>query len=337
MKTMHLMASILALGCLSGTAAAVEIYAGNGIGFSNNTVDKSTGPWVANMTFSKQDLKKGTAGEIHTGQDITPAQQAADAATGGVAQLVHPTRSMAWCDPLSNPDDDTSIDNCWGWSMFSKWVVVDLNALQKANKSVWVTITAERYNDNDADTTDDDLIPALTVYQGRQDVGVHLHSYPNRFQKNPFWAWKLKPFTGGKTKTTGWDTAYDTDTKDKAQVIGRVLLKPGSNNFLSIAVGGDARHEDPTKQKHAVNFKLTVKVSREEPKSDDGTNPGFLDACGCETGVTQWHATMNHCMSVKACDEPEWKNGAPGIRCQTPAECTSNGGRWLCGDAGVTC
>ncbi len=255
----------LALGCLAGGAQAVEVFAGNGIGFSNKTIEESTGPWVANMIFSKQDLKQGTVGEIHTGQDLTPAVQAAEAAKGGVSQLAHPTRSMAWCDPASNPDGDTNIDNCWGWSMFSKWVVLDLNALQKGTSNVWVTITVERYNDGDEDTTDDDLIPALTVFQGRQDQGVHLHSYPNRFQSNPFWAWNLKPFAGGKTKSTGYATAYGSSDETKAQVIGKVQLKPGNNNYLSVALGGDARHASPA-EKHPVNFKLTVKLSRKQPK-----------------------------------------------------------------------
>ncbi len=339
MNTRIIIASLLAtLGSLSAPAQAVDVFAGNGIGFSNKTLAESTGPWVANMVFSKQDLKSGTTGEIYTGQAVTPAVQSELATKGGVAQVVHPTRSMAWCDPASNPDGDTNIANCWGWAMFSKWVVIDLNALQKGNSSVWVTITAERYNDGDEDTTDDDLIPALTVFQGRQDVGVHLHSYPNKFQKDPFWAWKLKPFAGGKTKSTGYSTAYATATEDKAEVTGRVMLKSGNNNYLTVAVGGDARHADAS-QKHPVNFKLKVKLSRKEPKSsgNGSNNQGLFDACGCTKGVDQWHATMGHCMAVGECELPEWKNGPPGIRCQTSDECDANGGRWLCTDPDVKC
>lgn len=151
---------------------------------------------------------------------------------------------------------------CYGSANGSKWTVVDLNGLQKAGlKSVWVTVTAKRYDDQDGTATDDDLIPALTVFRGRQDVGVHGFWYPNQFQESPdFWAWKLSPFhtTTAKSDTSGgWATAHGADDSSSASVSGQVPLKPGNQNYLTVALGGDARDGSSG---HDVNFELTVTV-----------------------------------------------------------------------------
>jgi hypothetical protein len=339
MKTRKVIPSVIAaFACLSGAAGAADIFGGNGIGFSNNTVNPGTGayspgPWVANIVFNKQDLRAGAAAVIKTGDDITPAAQAEAAKNGGISLIVPPTKSMAWCDPASNPDNpgNTDISQCYGWAMHSKWVVLDFNALQKAGlTNVYVSITAKRYNDNDAVATDDDLVPALTVFQGRQDQGASLHWYPNKFQKQPFWAWKLTPFAGGATKSNGWATGYMAGgSMDSANVTGRLKLKPGGQNYLTVAVGGDAR--DPS-AKHDANFELDVALSKKAPKESSGSGSGGTgagsaagkyDKCGCEIGVKQWHPSMNHCMAIELCAPI----AGTADQCKTPEMCERDGGR----------
>lgn len=150
--------------------------------------------------------------------------------------------------------------SCYGSSYGSKWTLVDLNGLQKAGmRSVWVTVTLSRYDDQDGTSTDDDLIPGLTVFRGRQDVGAHGFWYPNQFQESPeFWAWKLSPFhtTTAKSDTSGgWATAFGATDPGAVSVSGLVPLKPGNQNYLTIAVGGDARDGSSA---HDVNFELSV-------------------------------------------------------------------------------
>ena len=161
---------------------------------------------------------------------------------------------------------------CYGSAVASKWAVIDLNGLRKAGaRDVWVTITASRHDDGVAAETgsdgqdlpgDDDLVPALTVFHGRQDVGAHGYWYPNRFQASPeFWAWKLKPFHTGPGASGGWASASGSGSSS-VSVSGKYLLKAGNLNYLTVAVGGDGGTAD-----HDVNFALTVAVSRRPPKT----------------------------------------------------------------------
>lgn len=322
--------AIAALTVLSGSASAAEVYGGSGIGFSNNPSQ-----FVTSVVFDKADAKAGAAPVIvKTGDDVTPPQQKGL----GTTITIPPTKSMAWCDPVSNPDipNNTDFNTCYGWGMFSKWVVLDFNALQKAGMtSVWVSMTAKRYNDGVAQETDskgkvlasdDDLVPALTVYQGRQDVGIHNHWYPNKFQKTPFWAWKLTPFAGGATKSNGWSTGYMAGgSRDSANVTGRFKLKPGGQNYLTVVVGGDDK--EPTK-KHDVNFEFDVSLSKKAPMTSNSGGgskaAGSFDKCGCDIGVTEWHPAMNHCMDIAECKKIE---NNPNDHCKTPAMCTKDGGR----------
>jgi len=179
---------------------------------------------------------------------------------GGFPQTLAITSASA-----AAPSDS---DSCYGSAFGSKWTVVDLNGLQRAGlKSVWMTVTAKRYDDQDGTAADDDLIPALTVFRGRQDVGVHGFWYPNQFQESPeFWAWKLSPFhtTMAKSDTSGgWATGHDADDASTASVNGQVPLKPGNQNYLTVAVGGDARDGSSG---HDVNFELTVTVTMKVAK-----------------------------------------------------------------------
>lgn len=332
-KTLSLSA-LIAAGCCSGAAGAADVFGGTGIGFSN-----VAGQWVINVVFDKTDLLATSPVSVHSGQDLTPTLQKGN----GVTLSVPLTKSMAWCDPSSNPANPTNTDfeQCYGWAMHSKWAVLDFNKLQQAGlKKVWVSVTVKRYDDGVAVETDsagktlpgdDDLVPGLTVFSGRQDMGAHLHWYPNKFQTEPaFWAWKLTPFAGGKTQSDGWATANGPGEQNSAHVMGLVTLKPGGENFLSVAIGGDARHATAA-EKHDVNFQLDVQVSRKMPSlgggSDNGGNgggaQGTIDQCGCVVGVTQWHASMNHCMAIALC-EPI---AGTSDQCKTPEMCAKDGGR----------
>ncbi|MCX7097251.1 MAG: hypothetical protein NTV43_05020 [Methylococcales bacterium] len=220
------------------------------------------------------------------------------------------TPSMGWNDIATNPDisacSATVTTNCltyatdidkrsFGWGHSANWYLIDLNALVASVKGVSVHITVERYDDGIATETttsstgvvttlanDDDLIPALTVWQGNQDNGTHSHWFPNKHQATAkfdgsagttFWGRKLsKPewvvskkltysLKGVNSGMVGWDTAYTTAAQKTATVEGEVLLdkKDPSKNFLTVALGGDNHN---VAGKHSANYKLTVEVHK---------------------------------------------------------------------------
>ncbi|CAL1241374.1 hypothetical protein [Candidatus Methylocalor cossyra] len=288
---------LAALGSV-GSAGAAQVIGGTGIGYSTNPITM-----VARLVFDKKDLKPGAAPlVVKSGDNVAPPEQQ------DMPITVPPTKSMAWCDPVSNPTErpvPTDFSKCYGWAMFSKWFLIDLSALKKQGVgAVWVSIRASRLEDQ---TALGDLIPALTVWRGQQNLGSTNHWYPNMFQTTPpFWAWKLTPFTGPGNQ--GWATAYDSASKNTAAVIGKVPLKGGDKDYLTVAVGGDARHLDP-KQKHDVNFQLAVSIAKKKPVQDSTPPPagGKIDQYGCTVGATCWHPPMNHCMAVSLCNLPQYK------------------------------
>lgn len=275
---------------MCGTAGAATIVSGEtGIGS------------VANITFDKKDLKSDAPrASIHTGTNFTPTEQNIPYAR---YSIVPRTKSDSWCEPSANPaqPDNTSYDQCYGNAHDVRWVVLDFNKLKKQGiGNVAVEITARRYTIGDADDASNRLVPALTVFQGLQNQGGWGSWFPNQFQGSPqFWGWKLTPFTGGTTNSSGWATAYTpTGGQDNITVDGVLKLKGGGNNYLSVAVGGDAR--DPANI-HDVNFELVVKVTnyKKPPASGGATSCGFpagYDDCGCKAGYS-WHPQMNHCMA----------------------------------------
>lgn len=351
MSIRNLTACGLLLWFFAISVEAAKVYGGSGIGFSNDDAH-----WVGTIIFEKSDKAtvwtksdtfKGKEVSVQTGDILTPTGQTAPVDQWDLATIAVPhTTSTSWCDPSANPDNSGNTDyaQCYGNANHTKWFIVDLNGLYKAGlENITVTITAQRFDDGVATETnangqpvpgDDDLIPALSVYRGRQDSGAHGGWYPNRFQRKQFWAWGLAPFDPpGKTKR-GFATAFGT-TANTATVSGPYQLKSGNQNYLTVGVGGDARH-DSLSSPHDVNFKLNVAVYAQDPKTD-GIFANTTDACGCEKNQTWWHLEMGHCMSIALCKKPEWANGPPGHRCQTPAECDANGGRWACGQKGVAC
>ncbi len=292
MKRLNLAPFLMtAIFCLTGTLEAATIVSGE-----TGIVS------VANITFDKNDLKSNAPEiSIHTGTNFTPTQQNIPYAK---YSFVPRTKSDAWCDPAANPSDlkNTSYDQCYGNAYDARWVVLDFNKLKKQGYgNIAVEITARRYFIGDANDASNDLVPALAVFQGLQNQGGWGHWFPNQFQGSPqFWAWKLTPFTGGTTNSSGWATAYTpTGGQDKITVDGVLKLKGGGNNYLSVAVGGDARKPGNI---HDVNFELVVKVTKYKkpaPAAPGTTSCGFpagYDDCGCRAG-THWHPQMNHCMA----------------------------------------
>lgn len=283
-----------------GAASAAQTIVGNGIGYT------------ARLVFDKADKQKDANSNlktvmVKTGDLLLPGKQE----NSGISpQLIPAVQSNGWCYPLANPNPSGS--ECYGWSVYSQWYLVDLNQL---SGKVWVQISVKRY-DNEGDAVadqDDDLVPALTVWQGPQVQGKFGDWYPSQFQGfddkgnpvsegfKPFWAWTLKPLNNGATPS--WATASGAGDKSVATVTQQVTLKKGDGKYLSVVVGGDDQHAE----RHGANFKLLVRVSAKQPTSEPGdpeaapTPGGDRDICGCKVGVECSHPAMGHCMAKELC------------------------------------
>ena len=182
------------------------------------------------------------------------------------------TKSMGWSDPAADPN---KTNQAVGWTHNSRWVLIDLNKLRKQGMSAaWVKITLSRLDDGVIETpSNDDLIPGVTVFKGYQNVGTAKAWYPNTFQAVPnqeFWGKKLQlttPFSS--PSSPGYATAYGAADETLATVLGQVKLKNDNNNYLSVAVGGNANHASPS-DKHDVNFKLEIEVKARKPAASSG-------------------------------------------------------------------
>ncbi|WP_041360682.1 hypothetical protein [Methylococcus capsulatus] len=275
----------LALGlvCAATPAEAVEIVPGDGI------------TYAAKFVFQKKDTKAGASAlSVYSGQTIdTPGD-------GGSPASIPTTKSMAWCDPATNPPAGAVPGTCYGWAMHSKWFLIDLSGLKAQGLSkLNVTINAKRYIGSDPAKSD--LIPALTVWRGNQNQGPHLHWYPSQFQTTPpFWGWLLTPWTS-KTNP-GYMSAYGVGPQTVASVSGPLTLKGRKEDWLTVAVGGDAKHGDAS-QKHDVYFQLEVDVKQ---ASSGGGGGQVIDPNGCVVGKTCWHPPMSHCMNVDLCNLPQY-------------------------------
>ncbi|QXP88738.1 hypothetical protein [Methylococcus capsulatus] len=275
----------LALGlvCAATPAGAVEIVPGDGI------------TYAAKFVFQKKDTKAGASAlSVYSGQTIdTPGD-------GGSPASIPTTKSMAWCDPATNPPAGAVPGTCYGWAMHSKWFLIDLSGLKAQGLSkLNVTINAKRYIGSDPAKSD--LIPALTVWRGNQNQGPHLHWYPSQFQTTPpFWGWLLTPWTS-KTNP-GYMSAYGVGPQTVASVSGPLTLKGRKEDWLTVAVGGDAKHGDAS-QKHDVYFQLEVDVKQ---ASSGGGGGQVIDPNGCVVGKTCWHPPMSHCMNVDLCNLPQY-------------------------------
>ncbi len=306
---------LLLLITFSSITSAAEKIGGYGIGYN------------ARLVFQKADAQKtASAVMLKTGDDLLPSQQE----NSKLSPLLVPAiKSNGWCDPLANPNKTTTEQTeCYGWSAFSQWFLIDLSKL-KAQKvsNVWVQISVKRFDDADDDTTDDDLVPALTVWRGQQIQGKFGDWYPNQFQGfdtkglplasgfKPFWGWTLTPLSNN-ADSLSWQTASTATDKTTATITQKIALKGGDKDYLTVAVGGNSQQSETP---HNVNFKLLVKISATKPTTDISEPclinctpkptplPGSFDRCGCTVGVTCSHPQMKHCMDISACDLPEYK------------------------------
>lgn len=147
--------------------------------------------YVGKLIFDKQmtkfDMAKGLFGtELSVINQANGFPGFAGDSNEKEAITIPPLRSMSWNNPQSNPDGvmSTDVANGFGSGAHSQWYLVDLSKLPSGK--YYVSIKLERYNDGQAveiipasDTTaeqtlpsDDDLVPALTVFDGYQNRGI---------------------------------------------------------------------------------------------------------------------------------------------------------------------
>ncbi len=287
--------SLLILVGLAHLSIASETIIGPGI------------PYTARLVFEKSDVNKaansnGKNVTITSGEALLPSKQANSTLT---AVPIPTVKSNGWCDPTANPNTGSS--DCYGRSNQSQWFLMDLSKL--GTRKVWVQISAQK----DDASSDDYLVPALTVWRGQQNQGLTGDWYPNKFQgfdstgkpdgsvSKAFWAWNLKPLNNTPEKLS-WATAANNDDKTKTTLTQQVTLKGGESNYLTVILGSDNQEA----QNQTANFKLLVRLSSKMPTNDPGDSdtppPSKLDQYGCTIGLTCWHPSMGHCMSVASCD-----------------------------------
>lgn len=306
------------LVCLtfSSTILAAETLAGYGILYD------------AQLVFTNEDAKPGgKILSVKSGDILLPAAQKNSNIT---PYLIPRVKSSGWCDPSANPNTLTKeYENCFGWSMYSRWFLIDLS---KVSSTVWVQINVSRYKDNDSDLTDDDLIPAMTIWRGKQSQGKFGDWYPNQFQGfdnfgkplnndkfKPFWAWTLSPLSNISTNAS-WSSALESSNQKSVTIIQKVVNKTGDQDYLTIALSGD---DQLGGNLHDVNFQLNVRISSKYPVTDlytedtsidsnnsvsgSGGQSSMIDTYGCTVNVTCWHPQMDHCMDIPLCDLAEYK------------------------------
>ncbi len=265
-------------------------------------------PYTARLVFEKSDINKVANSNdknltVTSGEALLPTKQA----NASLTALTVPTvKSNGWCDTAANPN--TNSNDCYGWSNQSQWFLLDLSKL--GSRKVWLQISAQK----DDSSTDDYLVPALTVWRGQQNQGLPGDWYPNKFQGfdskgapdnslKAFWAWNLKPLNNTSGKLS-WATAANNDDKSKVTLTQQVTLKGGESNFLTVILGSD----NQTTLNQNANFKFLVRLSSKMPTTDPGDSdtppPPKLDQYGCTIGLTCYHPAMGngHCMSIKSCE-----------------------------------
>ncbi|QXP82659.1 hypothetical protein [Methylococcus sp. Mc7] len=243
-KLLISMTAAAGIAGIAGNALAGDVYPSYGI------------QYAAKLIFDKKDTKTGAAAaSLHSGQAFnTPNDD-------GNATMIPQTKSMAYCDPAVTPAGYET-NGCYGWGMHANWYLIDLSKLKgQGLGAVWVTVSVERHAGSDP--KNNDIIPALTVYRGNQTLGPQMHWYPSELQGVPeFWGWLLQRATFVKGDVISYNSAYATPAQNFASVMGKFKLKGGTQDYLTVAVGGDAK--DPN-TKHSVNYQLTVDVKQKQP------------------------------------------------------------------------
>lgn len=286
------------LTSLNKNVAVGTISGGIGINY--------VGRFVYDDKMAKVDFKKTFPVELSVANNSTDGfPNFASDSSAAEAIVIAPTKSMGWNDPANNPNltdiqkSTATIEND-GFGSSSNWYLLDLSKLAAGN--YYVSVKVERYDDGEEKEytapsngiaakllpSDDDLVPALSVFYGYQNRGASLNWFPNKFQTTatPFWAEMLKPANNPLSKkgsityglvgthdtaNLGFDTAYKSTVgadNDIAQVSGVIKLAApnkdfrkdfSTNRYLSIALGGDDRIATA---RHDANYKITVKVHK---------------------------------------------------------------------------
>jgi hypothetical protein len=264
-------------------------------------------PYTARLVFEKSDVNKVANSNdknltVKSGEELLPTKQANSSLT---ALTVPTVKSNGWCDTAANPN--TNSNDCYGWSNQSQWFLLDLSKL--GSRKIWLQISAQK----DDSSTDDYLVPALTVWRGQQNQGLTGDWYPNKFQgfdtkgtpdnsvSKAFWAWNLKPLNNTPGKLS-WASAANNDDKTKVTLTQQVTLKGGESNYLTVILGSD----NQTTLNQNANFKLLVRLSSKMPTTDPGDSntppPPKYDQYNCLIGAECYHPSMRHCMSVNSCE-----------------------------------
>lgn len=281
-----------------------RVKLGEGIGYQATLVVEKIGGTIPALPAVKSD-------DMQTNPNDATA-----------ASSIPRAKSMGWNDPAVNPWGactagaptaekplaDPNTVNCvpangYGWGHNSHWYLVDLNQLYTQGvRWASVSVMVKRYDDGVAvETTtdangntttnpgDDDLIPAATVWKGNQNYGQHLHWYPNKYQNldpslpdsDTWWATALKP-AYKIDGTYAFGSAYGTADPGMVKVDVVVNLKPGYNNYLTVALAGDGQHvqaggdkigQIDSRQKHDVNYQIVVSASKISPPSNAQSIP----------------------------------------------------------------
>ena len=281
--------------------------------FSNQVLAAETiagqgAPYTARLVFQKKDVNKVSTNAandviLQSGDELLPAKQQNSSLP---VFLIPSVKSNGWCDPAANPNvTTTAIDQCYGWSQQSQWFLLDFSKLGK--RKLLLNITLQKSDTS----TNNPLVPALTIWRGQQTQGLAGDWYPNKFQgfgsngkpdnsvAKAFWAWNLAPLNNTSGKLS-WVTASGSSNKDKASFSQTIALKGGESNYLSVIVGSD-NQETPNQN---ADFKLVVRLS--QTKSGNTPPPDPIDKYGCTRGLTCWHPQHLHCMAVAECSKPEF-------------------------------
>lgn len=252
------------LNALKKNVAAGKIIGGTGINY--------VGRFVYDNAMAKVDWVKKFPTELSIINAANGFAGYAGDTTPAEAMDILPLKSMSWNNAHSNPDETTTdIEKGFGSGLHSQWYLLDLSKLSAGN--YYVSVKVERYDDGQKDAilpSNDDLVPAVTVFDGYQNRGVSGTWFPNKFQTTitPFWAEMLKPESvlEGLSGDKGFDSAFNRagGNDNVAQVQGTIKLDSTSkgfvksNRYLTIAIGGD----DKNAAAHDVNYKLTIKLHK---------------------------------------------------------------------------
>ncbi|MCP9451522.1 MAG: VPLPA-CTERM sorting domain-containing protein [Nitrospira sp.] len=254
------LASVLGISLLStGPVFANTIYIG----------DPTTGGVRYHLWYQFNNLGTLTTwtGNSHP---VNSAGQHTDAGSNG---LVDTIASKSHYDQirLGGTASSPIEPGIYGWTHTSRWALIDLNPLYANGHTVVdVNIALGRYDDGTAGR--EDLIPGLTVWLGKEDLGNWSHTYVNGINSTNWGAWNGDPpcapagtcsyfptlaqaGLAGHVWADGDDHTSPTGTA--SVFINDLVLGPGGNNYLTVVLGGRA---DLASTGAAKNFIASVSV-----------------------------------------------------------------------------